>query len=482
MDDEAEARLELVAGGRARLEGLAGRADLNGLEASVLNFVEDAGRWAVSVDASPTRKRELIRVKPQNLVAIEAPPAAEAQLSTFMQGRPAAADGGADDSESDSELLEAVAAARLERRAAESETSRDVAKLVARAEREAGKNQLMKAVELYTEALALEPTNVGLFSARGSACARLNLHKATLHDGEQIISILPDWHQGHALCGMALFCLRQYAPAVRAYTRALQYPSASGAARTGLEEALEHARGRLDEEVRKAALTEDVAELQRLCFGGGGTLPAAERTKSTEHSVVSLEAAEPTHGFTVLALASAMGKLKSIALLLEAGALPNARDKYGKTPIMWAAKMGNEGVVNLLEKGGADIKAQDATGFDALFVACHAGQLRLATVWALKCDVNRATADGTTCLMAAAEAGRKDVAAMLIKRKADPALANAKGQRALELAAGNKHADVVELLEPLTPPAPPRPKAGPSGKQMALAAVVALTAIVVVFG
>ena len=87
--------------------------------------------------------------------------------------------------------------------------------------------------------------------------------------------------------------------------------------------------------MRKAALTEDMAELTRLCFGGGGAVAApggARRVRpSTEHSVVSLEAAEPAHGFTVLALAAAAGKLKSIALLLEAGALPNARDKYGKT-------------------------------------------------------------------------------------------------------------------------------------------------------
>ena len=35
-------------------------------------------------------------------------------------------------------------------------------------------------------------------------CDRL----VVLHDGEEIVRITPDWHQGHAICGCALFCLR----------------------------------------------------------------------------------------------------------------------------------------------------------------------------------------------------------------------------------------------------------------------------------
>ena len=130
-------------------------------------------------------------------------------------------------------------------------------------------------------------------------------------------------------------------------------------------------------------------------------------------------------------------------LLLRAGAEADARDKFGKTALMWAAASGNEPLATLLWKGKADLNATDASGWDPLFAACHAGHVRLATVWAMKADVNRSTADGTTALMAAAQAGRASVVTMLLQRKAEPAAANAKGKRALEMARGNKHTDVV---------------------------------------
>ena len=79
-------------------------------------------------------------------------------------------------------------------------------------------------------------------------------------------------------------------------------------------------------------------------------------------------------------------------------------------------------------------------------------------VWAATADINRATADGTTALMAAAQAGRTPVVQMLLRKGAAPSLANAKGQRALELALAGKHSEVIELLQPLTPGAPPPPR------------------------
>ena len=106
-----------------------------------------------------------------------------------------------------------------------------------------------------TDALAIEPSNVGLLAARAGLTARMNKHHAALHDGELIVQILPDWHQGHTICGMALFCLRQYAPAVRAYRRALAFASASEVS-TGLRQALQQAQDRVDNELRQASSIE----------------------------------------------------------------------------------------------------------------------------------------------------------------------------------------------------------------------------------
>ena len=199
----------------------------------------------------------------------------------------------------------------------------------------------------------------------------------------------------------------------------------------------------------------------RLLFGGGGTSGAAGAPPSTQHSIVSLEAKEPNHGFSALALATAAGKLESVRILIEAGADVNARDKFDKTPLMWAAAMGNERLATALWKAKADLAARDKSGWDPLFAACHGGHLRLATVWVTSADVNRATADGTTCLMAAAQAGRAAVVKLLLQKQARPELVNHKGLRALELARAGKHAEVVEMLQPLTPGAPPPPPPAP---------------------
>ena len=45
------------------IEGLVGRADLNGKYGYLLEWAADAGRWGVMVDGS----NECVRIKPQNL-------------------------------------------------------------------------------------------------------------------------------------------------------------------------------------------------------------------------------------------------------------------------------------------------------------------------------------------------------------------------------------------------------------------------------
>ena len=73
---------------------------------------------------------------------------------------------------------------------------------------------------------------------------------------------------------------------------------------------------------------------------------------------------------------------------------------------MWAAAAEHEALATALG-GKADHDVQDKSGWDALFAACHGGHVRLATVWVANADVNRATADGTAALMAAAQAGKR---------------------------------------------------------------------------
>ena len=64
--------------------------------------------------------------------------------------------------------------------------------------------------------------------------------------------------------------------------------------------------------------------------------------------------------------ASGEGDKASVQRLLDAGANVNAAVLQGRTPLMAAASTGNADIVLLLIAFGADIAAQDQTGWTAL--------------------------------------------------------------------------------------------------------------------
>ncbi len=131
--------------------------------------------------------------------------------------------------------------------------------------------------------------------------------------------------------------------------------------------------------------------------------------------------------------------------------------QYGKTPLIWAAAGGHEPVATALLRGGADLRAADRSGWDALLAACHAGHARLATVWLQGADLRRAARDGTTCLHAAARGGHAALVQQLLRSGADPAAQDSQGQRPLERARAAGHTAVVAALVDVTPEAPPPP-------------------------
>ena len=57
-------------------------------------------------------------------------------------------------------------------------------------------------------------------------------------------------------------------------------------------------------------------------------------------------------------------------LLLDKGADFEAKDKWGQTPLSWAAENGHEATVRLLLDKGADFEAKDRWRPDATVVGC----------------------------------------------------------------------------------------------------------------
>ncbi|RYC65780.1 hypothetical protein CHU98_g423 [Xylaria longipes] len=60
-----------------------------------------------------------------------------------------------------------------------------------------------------------------------------------------------------------------------------------------------------------------------------------------------------------LLISSYLGHEVIVRLLLDKGAGLESKDKYGLTPLSWAAEMGHEGVVRLLLDEGADLESKD---------------------------------------------------------------------------------------------------------------------------
>lgn len=92
-----------------------------------------------------------------------------------------------------------------------------------------------KAIELFTAAIALDPSNHVLFSNRSAAKAGKKSWSAALEDAEQCVTINPTWGKGYIRKGAALHGVRRYDEAIAAYEKGLEYED-SPALRKGLQE------------------------------------------------------------------------------------------------------------------------------------------------------------------------------------------------------------------------------------------------------
>lgn len=85
------------------------------------------------------------------------------------------------------------------------------------------------------------------------------------------------------------------------------------------------------------------------------------------------ELREAAYGATALMFASAFrstGAVEVIEYLLASGADLEARDRIGRTPLLFAAQhTDNPEVIRTLVAAGADVSAKDATGLGALQIA-----------------------------------------------------------------------------------------------------------------
>ena len=114
------------------------------------------------------------------------------------------------------------------------------------------------------------------------------------------------------------------------------------------------------------------------------------------------------------------GDARRVEEAIMNGANVNAKNKYGKTALMEAARNKHADVAELLLKHGADVNAKDNNGSTALMWAADSGTTYVAELL-LKhgADVNAKDNNGSTALMWAADSGTTYVAELLLKYGAD---------------------------------------------------------------
>ena len=155
-------------------------------------------------------------------------------------------------------------------------------------------------------------------------------------------------------------------------------------------------------------------------------------------------------GDAALARAAGLGHAGvAKALIEEAGADPNAPDRYGQTALMAAAGNGRAEVVGVLIKAGADVDAQNLFGWMALMAAAGNGRAEVVGVLIKAgADVDAQNMFGWTALMAAAGNGHMDVVVLLVEAGADLDLRDKKDRRtASEIAGLRRRHDVAAFLE-----------------------------------
>lgn len=164
----------------------------------------------------------------------------------------------------------------------------------------------------------------------------------------------------------------------------------------------------------------------------------------------------PLGSSAALHIAALRGERGTASTLLKYGAEKNALDDAGETPLMKAAQLGHQRVVELLIEAGADInvfgKALDSPygrtyGSAALHYAAGRGHHGIVKAL-LKhgADVNAQDNRGDTPLHYAVDIGREEIVSTLLEFNANALVANRDHQTALVWAARDGKGRLMEMM------------------------------------
>jgi ankyrin repeat protein len=172
---------------------------------------------------------------------------------------------------------------------------------------------------------------------------------------------------------------------------------------------------------------------------------AAVRTLLQQHVDVNRPSAD---GTTALHWAARRDDLKAADLLIGAGAQPDARNRYGMTPLSLACTNGSAPMIDRLLKAGANPNGALPEGETPLMTASRTGKVdAVKTLLARGAEVGTTEGwRGQTALMWAAAEGHAGTVRALIEAGADIRARSNAGFTPLLFGVRNGHLDTVRVL------------------------------------
>lgn len=222
--------------------------------------------------------------------------------------------------------------------------------------------------------------------------------------------------------------------------------------------ALSKATATLDEQLMKAAAFADLELVKNLLDQGAdvnakpsdGWTPLMAAASGRYWRVVRVLPGMREEIALMPAFESGLSGRSDVAkLLLEKGAVANAKDVDGRTALMFASRLVEPHLVRALLDGGADVNAKAADGTTALMCAVeNAGTDVMKLLLERGANVNARDQGGRTALMRAAKFRRGDFPDFSPLHRADVRTTFKQHDwMAYQEAVWKKRSDVVELLK-----------------------------------
>ncbi|XP_067290637.1 ankyrin repeat and SAM domain-containing protein 3 [Pseudorasbora parva] len=154
-------------------------------------------------------------------------------------------------------------------------------------------------------------------------------------------------------------------------------------------------------------------------------------------------------GWTPLMYAAYIGHDSIVNLLLEAGVSVNSTTSKGLTPLMLAASCGNESIAYFLLQQGAQLECKDVRGWTALLYSTATGHQQMVK-FLLEHHANaniKEPLSGFTPLMEAAASGHEIIVQYFLNHGVRTEERNVKGETARALAMLYGHTKIASLID-----------------------------------